>query len=196
MSRAELWQKRYEYCEARFPEHVIIQREGYFWKAWNKSAEILACELGYQLVRDSTSNRYFSAGPNIEKIERELIRGRVSYVIVSGRKIISKRTFVSETGGKGLSVKVGCVVTIENCSSGERFTWRIIAAEWDIAPVMTGGQDWETPYMERLIVGGDGVETISDESAVYRAMEGKYSGDEFICPADGERYVITGIMRE
>ena len=76
----------YSEYEKKFPNHVIIRKEGFFYTTRNDSAVRLHDIVGYKLNKDK-SGRYITGGPNLELITGSLKEHGISYVLVVGDEI-------------------------------------------------------------------------------------------------------------
>ncbi|MBO4374345.1 MAG: ATP-dependent helicase, partial [Lachnospiraceae bacterium] len=75
----------------RFPEHVIVKKEGAFWTTRGKSAEVLNQVLGYKL--GGKPGAYMTGSPAIDPIVQGLNENRISFIVVEGGKIIDQSDF-------------------------------------------------------------------------------------------------------
>ncbi len=75
----------------RFPEHVIIKKEGAFWTTRGKSAELLNQVLGYKL--GGKPGAYMTGSPAVDPIVKGLNENRISFIVVESGKIIDQSDF-------------------------------------------------------------------------------------------------------
>ena len=75
----------------RFPEHVIIKKEGAFWTTRGKSAEVLNQVLGYKL--GGKPGAYLTGSPAVDPIVQGLNENKISFIVVEGGKIIDRSDF-------------------------------------------------------------------------------------------------------
>lgn len=79
----------YEKYEGLYPEHIIIMKEGYFYRSHNTSALIINRELGYKL-REDLYGRLTTGGPDLDKITKALTKEDHSFIVVESREITQK----------------------------------------------------------------------------------------------------------
>lgn len=79
----------YRYYEEHFPGYVVLQEEGFMYTARGKSADVLHELLGYEIVYPE-NYRYFTGGPDINKITERLQYYDTCYIVISGGKLIEE----------------------------------------------------------------------------------------------------------
>ena len=80
---------KYKDWEEMYPNHVIIQKEGFMYSAHNESAEIIAEVLDYKLMTD-IAGRITTGGPDSSKIGFALEKANHSYIIIEDEQIIDQ----------------------------------------------------------------------------------------------------------
>ena len=80
---------KYKDWETLYPNHVIIQKEGFMYQAHNESAEKLSDVLGYELMTD-IADRVTTGGPDPGKIGFALENANCSYIIIEDEQIIDQ----------------------------------------------------------------------------------------------------------
>lgn len=76
----------YRWMEQHFPNHIIIQKEGYFYSAHHNSAEALSAIMDYRLGRDINGYR-ITGGPDLNRICSVLENEDVSFLIVEHGRV-------------------------------------------------------------------------------------------------------------
>ena len=72
-------------CE-EYPEHIVIVKMGYFYTAYNESAEIMGQVLGYKVAYMS-GHTPTTGGPDLSIIAERLRAAGLSYVAFNGEII-------------------------------------------------------------------------------------------------------------
>lgn len=80
---------KYKDWEMLYPDHVIIQKEGFMYQAHNESAEKLAEILDYELMTDIVG-RVTTGGPDPSKIGFALENANCSYLIIEEEQIVDQ----------------------------------------------------------------------------------------------------------
>ncbi len=76
----------------KFPRHVVIRKEGYYYSARNESAEILHDLLKYCLGNQG-ENTVITGCPVVEPIINALEKAQLNYVIIENNEIIEIKDF-------------------------------------------------------------------------------------------------------
>ncbi len=75
----------------RYPNHVVIKKEGAFWTTRGESAEVLSRVLGYKL--GGKSGNYVTGSPSIEPIVHGLSNHEINYIVIEGGEIVDQEDF-------------------------------------------------------------------------------------------------------
>ena len=81
----------YKWFEEHFPEHLIIQKEGFMYSVHGLSANALGTIMEYKIV-ESFDGRAFTGGPDIEKIMNVLKAEDFSFLVIEKGKPVSGHT--------------------------------------------------------------------------------------------------------
>ena len=81
----------YAYWANKYPDYVVIKKEGYFWSCRGESAETVSDLLGYKLgmIKDVP----FTGSPNLDNITDGLSSHKISYIAIEDGDIVEQRTF-------------------------------------------------------------------------------------------------------
>ena len=75
----------------RYPNHVVIKKEGAFWTTRGESAEVLNRVLGYKLGGKPGS--YMTGSPAIEPIVHGLSSHEINYIVIDDGEIVDQADF-------------------------------------------------------------------------------------------------------
>ena len=75
----------------RYPNHVVIKKEGAFWTTRGESAEVLSRVLGYKL--GGKPGNYVTGSPSIEPIVHGLSNHEINYIVIEDGKIVDQADF-------------------------------------------------------------------------------------------------------
>ena len=75
----------------RYPNHVVIKKEGAFWTARGESAELLSRVLGYKL--GGKPGNYVTGSPAIEPIVHGLSGHEINYIVIDSGQIVDQADF-------------------------------------------------------------------------------------------------------
>jgi putative transposase len=75
----------------RYPNHVIIKKEGVFWTTRGESAEMLNKILGYKL--GGKPGNYMTGSPVIEPIVYGLSSHEINYIVIEDGEIVDQADF-------------------------------------------------------------------------------------------------------
>lgn len=82
-------QKKLKYSdfERQFPEYLILKKEGCFYMAYNRSAQVLSYAMDYALSTD-IYGRQVTGGPDIMKIMNVLTAEDFNYLVIENNKVV------------------------------------------------------------------------------------------------------------
>ena len=75
----------------RYPNHVVIKKEGAFWTTRGESAEVLSKVLGYRL--GGKPGNYMTGSPMIEPIVHGLSNHAINYIVIEDGEIVDQADF-------------------------------------------------------------------------------------------------------
>ena len=75
----------------RYPNHVVIKKEGAFWTTRGESAEVLSRVLGYKL--GGKPGNYVTGSPAIEPIVHGLSSHEINYIVIEDGEIVDQADF-------------------------------------------------------------------------------------------------------
>lgn len=78
----------YAYWEERYPNHVVVKKEGYFYSAHGQSAVILSGVMGYKL--GGSEEKPVTGSPAVEDIIRGLTEAEQKFVVIDKGKIVAE----------------------------------------------------------------------------------------------------------
>ena len=81
----------YVYWASKYPDHVVIKREGKFWTCRGESAETLSYLLGFNL--GGKPENPMTGAPKLETITEGLKENSVSFIVVDRGEIIEKEDY-------------------------------------------------------------------------------------------------------
>ncbi|MCR5338853.1 MAG: ATP-dependent helicase [Lachnospiraceae bacterium] len=81
----------YAYWAAKYPDHVVVKREGAFWTCRGESAITLSKLLGYRL--GGSGEKPVTGSPHLEPITEGLRDNFVDYIVVVNGNIIEREEF-------------------------------------------------------------------------------------------------------
>ena len=83
-----------EYSEwvNKFPDYVVLRKEGWLWRAKEECATVLANALDYQIMERENGIR--EAGSRyLDKIQAELIDKHINHVVIHSNSVVEERHF-------------------------------------------------------------------------------------------------------
>ena len=69
----------YSYFDSKYPNHVIIQKEGFFYAAHGRSADVLGDVMDYKIAQDKNGIS-ITGGPDLSKIADRLIELQIPFI--------------------------------------------------------------------------------------------------------------------
>ena len=75
----------------RYPNHVVIKKEGAFWTTRGESAEVLSRVLGYKL--GGKPGNYVTGSPAIEPIVHGLSSHEINYIVIEDGEVVDQADF-------------------------------------------------------------------------------------------------------
>ena len=75
----------------RYPNHVIIKKEGAFWTTRGESAEVLSRVLGYKL--GGKPGNYITGSPTLDPIISGLNHHEINYIVIEDGEIVDQADF-------------------------------------------------------------------------------------------------------
>ena len=81
----------YAYWADKYPDHVVIKKEGYFWTCRGDSARTVSDVLGYRL--GGNPGNPTTGSPNLDAMVAGLNRHEVSYVVIEDGEIVDQGDF-------------------------------------------------------------------------------------------------------
>ena len=81
----------YAFWVDRYPNYVVIKKEGAFWTTRGESAEVLNRVLGYKLGGKPGS--YMTGSPAIEPIVHGLSSHEINYIVIEDGEIVDQMDF-------------------------------------------------------------------------------------------------------
>lgn len=142
ISRGDIMSKNYAYYEKRYPNTIILRKEGYFFNVRNDSAIVMSNMFSLNLIT-SSKGTYRTGIPEyiIDKYLDDIELLHVHYVVISGEKICYRKDYLDNNFENYLiypnetkstektvekSIKVGDKVTIKLMETGEIFTYKVL----------------------------------------------------------------------
>lgn len=90
-NRSKSKSNTYAYWADKYPDHVIVKREGAFWTCRGESAVTLSSVLGYNL--GGSGNKPVTGSPKLEPIVDGLKHNAISYIVVDNGEMIDIETY-------------------------------------------------------------------------------------------------------
>jgi len=81
--------KKYNDFETEYPEHLVIEHAGYFYSAYNSSAEVLANVMNYKLGTNYQGIKV-TGGPSLDKIVATLLQEKIRFIVIEDGEIIEQ----------------------------------------------------------------------------------------------------------
>ena len=88
VKKRESDKSRYSYWADRYPDAVVIKKEGYFWSCRGESAVIVNRLLGYNLGGNPSNP--VTGSPNLDALVSGLVRNGESYVVIDDGEVIDE----------------------------------------------------------------------------------------------------------
>lgn len=81
----------YSWWANKYPDHVVVKKEGAFWTCRGESAETLSELLGYRLGGSDASP--VTGSPNLDPITEGLRENAISYIVVEDGVVIEEKDY-------------------------------------------------------------------------------------------------------